>query len=83
MPRTKPLVEHRWKNGAAIAVRVLKKARRGDPSDVIELSIKPARGNGVPARYWLNVADSLAICHALSAGATAAIIQGSPIEPTR
>lgn len=81
MPRTKPLVVHVWRNGMRVATRVFRKSKNHEPSDVIELVIKPGRGNGAPVQFHLNVVDAVAISHALMAAASAAIVQGSPIEP--
>lgn len=79
MPRTPFLIQHVWKNRVGIGVRVFKRSRNSEPSDVIELRIAPA--NGKPAVFHLNVVDALAIVHCLGGAASMAIEQGSPIQP--
>jgi len=83
MPRLKPVALHQWPNGMSIASRVFTRSKNGEPSDVIELTIKPARGRGDTGVWHLNVVDALAIIHCLSTAATQAIINGAPVEPER
>lgn len=82
MARSKYVVKHTWPNGMSVSTRVFRRSKNNEPSDVIELSIKPGRGNGDPAKYFLNVVDAIALSHALTAAASVAIIQGTPIEPS-
>ncbi len=81
MPRTKPVCVHIWNNGMGVATRVFKRSKNDEPSDVIELTIRPANGRGKQTCFYCNVVDAISISHALLAAASTAIIQGSPIEP--